>query len=215
MSSIELLNWARGPGLQWSLAIFIAGMILRTLEIFLLGRKPDLAEARGGSIGPGLRTVVTRSVPAKGLWLHSIAGYVFHVGFFVTLVFFTPHILLLAGVVDYRWPALPNSIIDVATIASIAALAFALVTRITDPVRRYLSRFSDYLALILTLLPLLTGYLAFHRLGLDYTLMLALHILSVELLLVLAPFTKLTHTITLLFARWYNGAIAGRKGVNA
>jgi hypothetical protein len=35
----------------------------------------------------------------------------------------------------------------------------------------------------------------------------------VELLLVVLPFTKLIHTFTVFFSRWYNGAIAGRKGV--
>jgi nitrate reductase gamma subunit len=42
---------------------------------------------------------------------------------------------------------------------------------------------------------------------------LALHILSVELLLIVIPFTKLMHLFTFALARWYNGAIAGRKGV--
>ena len=43
----------------------------------------------------------------------------------------------------------------------------------------------------------------------------ALHILSVELLMVLFPFTKLSHAFTLWIARWYNGAIAGYKGVQS
>ena len=69
------------------------------------------------------------------------------------------------------------------------------------------------LAWALTFLPLLTGYLALHHLLLDYTWMLALHILSVEALMVLLPFTKLTHTVTVFFARWYNGEAFARKGV--
>jgi hypothetical protein len=62
-------------------------------------------------------------------------------------------------------------------------------------------------------MPLVTGYMAFHRIGLDYTLMLALHILSVELLMIMLPVTKLTHAVTFAMARYYNGSNAGRKGV--
>jgi nitrate reductase gamma subunit len=47
----------------------------------------------------------------------------------------------------------------------------------------------------------------------EYTLMLALHLFSVELLLVLLPFTKLFHTFSLFISRWYNGDFFGRKGV--
>jgi nitrate reductase gamma subunit len=46
-------------------------------------------------------------------------------------------------------------------------------------------------------------------------LLLVLHIGSVELLMVAFPFTKLMHAFTLFMARYYNGAMAGRKGVNA
>jgi nitrate reductase gamma subunit len=37
----------------------------------------------------------------------------------------------------------------------------------------------------------------------------------VELLMVVFPFTKLMHVFTILFARWYNGAMAGRRGVKS
>ena len=78
---------------------------------------------------------------------------------------------------------------------------------------RFLSRFGDYLAWTVTFLPLLTGYMAYHHLLVDYTLMLAIHILTVELLLIVIPFTKLTHMLTLFISRWYNGEWFGRKGV--
>jgi nitrate reductase gamma subunit len=64
-------------------------------------------------------------------------------------------------------------------------------------------------------LPLVTGYLAFHRIGLAPPMLIALHILSVELLMVIFPFTKLMHAFTLFMARYYNGAIAGYKGVHS
>ena len=73
----------------------------------------------------------------------------------------------------------------------------------------------DYIVWLLTFLPLLTGYLAYHHMFLEYNLMLAVHILSVEALMIAVPFSRLSHMVTLFFARWYNGAIAGRKGVQS
>jgi len=213
MSAIELLSWARGPALQFSIAIFIIGILVRVLEIWLLGRKKDLSEPKAAGFSAGMRTIFSRSLPPPGMLKHLISGYIFHIGFFVVLFFFVPHILLFKDVLGFGWFGLPNGLIDGITILSLASLLYALSIRLSDPVRRMLSNFNDYFAWTVTFLPLLTGYLAFHRHFADYTLMLAIHILTVNLLLISFPFTKLTHAVTLFASRWYNGAIAGRKGV--
>ena len=94
-------------------------------------------------------------------------------------------------------------------------LLAVLVHRVQHRVMRYLSRFQDYLSWFVTILPLITGYLAFHRIGLTPTTLIAIHILSVELLMVVFPFTKLMHAFTLFMARYYNGSISGYRGVNS
>lgn len=214
MTDMELLNWARGPALEISLIIFIAGIVLRFLEIFLLGRKKDLSEPRQGGFMAGVTTVIMRSVEHHaGRPLDLVMAYTFHIGFLVVLFFFVPHILLFKDAFGLSWPGIPNGIADALTIISLLAMMYILAVRIMHPVRRMLSNFNDYFAWLLTFLPLLTGYLAFHRYGGDYTFMLALHVLSVNLLLVAFPFTKLTHAFTLVLARWYSGATSGRKGV--
>ncbi len=217
MNGPELLLWARGTGLQIAVAIFLFGLLVRFAELWLLGRKTDLSAARADVVGPGLRTVFSRSKPMPGALKQAplvfIGGYVFHIGFLVTLLFYVPHIHFLRSILGFGWPGLPPFLIDVLGLVTIATLIALLVTRFTDPVRRFLARADDYVAWTVTFLPLLTGYAAFHRLVADYTLMLALHVLSVELLLIVIPFTKLMHMFTFVVARWYNGAIAGRKGV--
>jgi nitrate reductase gamma subunit len=80
-------------------------------------------------------------------------------------------------------------------------------------VLRFLTNFEDLLAWFVTIAPLVTGYLAFHRLGTTAPMMLGIHILSVEVLMVVFPFTKLMHAFTLFMSRWYNGAISGYRGV--
>jgi nitrate reductase gamma subunit len=142
-------------------------------------------------------------------------GYIFHIGFFVTLLLYAPHILVIDKAFGVSWPALPTPVVDATAVITMIALIAVLLHRLKDPVLRFLSNFQDYFAWFLTILPLFTGYLAFHRVGLPPPTLLAIHILSVELLMVVFPFTKLMHAFTLFMARWYNGAIAGYKGVNS
>jgi len=220
MTETELLLWVRGPALQIATVIFLLGVVVRLVEILMLGRKKDLAEARGSSMSGGLRTILSRSVPDRGTMQHStfnvVAGYVFHIGFFVVLFFFAPHILLFQEVLGLSWAALPTPVIDATAVVTIIALLAVLVHRLRHPVMRFLSRFQDYLVWLVTILPLVTGYLAFHRVGVaPPPTLITIHILSVELLMVIFPFTKLMHAFTLFMARYYNGAIAGYKGVNS
>ncbi|HUN91713.1 MAG TPA: nitrate reductase [Burkholderiaceae bacterium] len=217
MSAMQFLVWVRGPGLQWSVAILIAGVLLRMFEILSLGRRPDLSEPRTATRGSGWRTVVMRSIPPASVFRTApalfILGYLFHLGLLASVALFVPHLELLRRILGLAWPGLPSPLVDAAALVALVALLMVLVYRLRDPVRRRLSTVEDYLVWALTFVPLATGYCAFHHLLLPYTAMLAVHILSVELLLAAVPFTKLSHAYTLLLARWYAGAIAARKGV--
>lgn len=219
MSEIEFLSWVRGPGFQIATIVLVAGVVIRVLEILLLGRKTNLAEAKGSEMASGLRTIVTRSVPDSDSFKRStftvVAGYLFHIGLFVTIFLFAPHILLIKDVTGFSWPSVPTPIVDALTVVSIISLLAILAHRFTNKVLRYLTNFEDLLVWFVTIAPLVTGYMAFHRIGMSGPMMLGIHILSVELLMVLLPFTKLMHTFTLFLARWYNGAISGYRGVQS
>jgi nitrate reductase gamma subunit len=219
MTETEFLLWLRGPALQVATVIFFVGVVVRLLEILVLGRKPDLAEARGSAVAGGLRTIVARSFPDRGTLQRAafteITGYIFHIGFFVTLLFYAPHILLFDSVLGFSWPALPTPVIDATAVVTMLALLAVLIHRLANRVVRFLSRFQDYLVWLLTMLPIVTGYIAFHRVGLAPPYLIAIHIISVELFLILFPFTKLMHTFTLFMSRYYNGAIAGHRGVKS
>ena len=219
MTETEFLLWVRGPALQVASIIFILGIAARVLEILIIGRKRDLAEARGSAVAGGLRTIIMRTFQDPGTWKRStftlVSGFVFHIGLFITIVLYAPHILVIEEVLGVSWPALPTPVVDATAVITMIALVAVLIHRLRDPVKRFLSRFQDYLVWFVTFLPLLTGYIAFHRIGLSPTMLIAIHILSVELLMVVFPFTKLTHAVTLFFSRYYNGAISGYRGVTS
>lgn len=219
MTEIELLTWARGPGFQIASIIFAAGILLRLVEILMLGRKANLAEAKGPAMSSGLRTIMTRTLPDAATYKRSMftitAGYIFHIGLFITIFLYAPHILLFKDVLGFGWPALPSTMIDAIAVITIISLIALLVHRLKDPVKRFLSTFDDYLGWFVTILPLVTGYIAFHRVGMPAPTLIAIHILSVELLMIVFPFTKLMHAFTLFLARYYNGAISGYRGVQS
>lgn len=213
----ELLLWIRGTGLQIASAVFVLGMSYRMLHLLLIGRKKSLAAARGSEWAGGLRTMWRRSFVLPRLSPRGrftvVAGYLFHLGFFVTLFFLSQHIALFRAVFGFGWPALPRGVIDIAAVLSIAAMIALLAHRLVDPVKRLLSDFQDYLSWALSFLPLLTGFMLLREIGFEYVTLLTLHIASVELLLVVAPFTKLAHMFSTFIARWYNGAVMGFKGI--
>ena len=219
MGANELLAWARGPGFDIALTIFVAGMLLRLLEVLALGNKPDLSPPRGSGPKGAVQTLLSRNLPRKAVFdrepLRIINGYVLHIGFFIVLFLYGPHIVLFESFLGFGWPALPSGMIDAVGAITILSLIAALVFRLNNKVIRFLSTKDDYVAWTVTLLPLLTGYMAYNHLVASYTMMLALHLLSVELLLVVAPFTKLTHMFSFAMARWYQGYQAGRRGVES
>lgn len=217
MNELQFLTWVRGTGLNIALVIFVLGTIWRLVEIYSLGRKADMAPRRNVAGASGWHTIARRSLPPPGMAKRSpvsyIGGYVFHIGLFIIVFLFAPHIQLVNGLLGVSWPGLPSQVVDAVTVVTLATMVVVLVDRINKPVKRYLSTFQDYFTWALTFLPVLTGFLAVKHLLLPYTTMLAIHILSVELLLIVLPFTKLIHVFTLIPSRWFNGDINGRKGV--
>lgn len=217
MNEMQFLTWVRGQGLDIAVSIFLLGVLWRLIEIYSLGRKKDLSAPRNVAGASGWNTIVRRSVPPEGLFRKSpvtyLGGYVFHIGLAIVVFLFAPHIKFIESMVGISWPGLPSQFVDLVAVVTIAAMVVVLFDRINKPVKRYLSTFGDWFTWTLTFLPVLTGWMAVQHLLLPYTTMLALHILSVELLLVFLPFTKLFHAFTVFGSRWYNGAVNGHKGV--
>lgn len=217
MNELQFLTWVRGTGLNIAVAIFLLGVTWRLFEIYSLGRRKDLSMPRHASGASGFHTVFRRSLAPPGMLKRSpvsyIGGYVFHIGLAVVVFGFAPHILLISNLTGLSWPGLPSQFIDLAAVVTMAAMLVMLFDRISKPVKRFLSTFEDWFTWAVTFLPVLTGWLAVQHLLLPYTTMLALHILSVEILLIVLPFTKLFHAFTLFGSRWYNGRVNAHKGV--
>jgi nitrate reductase gamma subunit len=225
---MNLLEFARGPALQLSLLIFVFGTVWRLLGLVLLPTRQDLSEPRNKAAWKGLRLIALRSWPRKeflsGAVFGEAMGYTFHAGYLLVLLFFAPHVLFIADILRIppdvlsgrlSWPALPTGVVTLISAVSLAALVALLIHRLTNPVKRLISNFDDYFSWFLTAAPLVTGIAASaHLAAWPYERLLAIHILSAELLLVWFPFGKLMHAFTIFASRGLTGVLFERKGAS-
>jgi len=214
---MSLLEFALGPALQWSIAILLFGIGWRLIGALLLNRPRDLSAPRSrATLRGALRLMVMRSWPHREFlprtWLSEALGYSFHIGFFIALLLALPHIKFVESIAGVSWPALPERVIHFVTLLSCVALLGVLIRRLTHPVLRMLSNFDDYASWVLTIAPLLTGLLIRSHIPVAYETLLAVHILSVELLMIWFPFSKLMHAFFIWTCRGTTGAAFTRKG---
>jgi nitrate reductase gamma subunit len=214
---MDLLDFARGPGLQLATLIFVVGLIWRVIHLYLTVKKTDISEARqGGAMGGGIRTIFSRFVHhepfRKRTRNGTILAYSMHIGLAVVVLGSAPHILFIESFSGLAWTPLPSIIIHVAAATTLAALLTSLGRRMSHPVLKMLSNFDDYFSWLVTTLPVVTGLLAVAHVGARYETLLALHILSFELFLIWFPFGKLMHSIIVFGSRYTTGVTFTRRG---
>lgn len=214
---MDLLDFARGPALEWSLVILVFGLAWRLVGILLLRNKPAVSEPRTtATVSGSLRMIAARMWPKPEFMpttaVNLALGYVLHVGLFIVVFLSYPHILFFKSLTGLSWPNAPNGVIFFAGAITVAALVALLIARLNSPVKRLLSNFDDYFSWLVTTVPLVTGLLSAAHVGARYETLLAIHILSVEVLFIWLPFGKLMHTITVFLSRGATGAAFARKG---
>ncbi len=214
---MDLLEFARGPALQVAAYIFVAGIIWRLVGILFLRKKPDFSEPRkGGGLPAALKVIYTRSFTAapfkRATMYPKMLAYVLHIGLFIVIFLFVPHIVFFQGFLGFDWPGLPNNVIFLSGVAAVVSGVALLVRRLTSPVLRLISNFDDYFSWFVTMLPIVTGLIMPIRMGIAYETLLAIHILSVALLMIWLPFGKLGHTFLVFVTRGTTGMVFERRG---
>ena len=219
---MDLLSFARGPALKVALAVFCLGVVWRIDGFALLRIRRDLNVPRASTAGylaAGLVTVGTRSWPHPEFIGRTGAGealgYSYHLGLFAVVLLFGPHIAFLGSLFGITWPGLPSSLITIVSVLTVTLFLAVLFRRVTNPVMRMLSNFDDYFSWCITMLVLATGLAATAHIGAPYQTLLALHILSVDALLLWFPFGKLMHAFYIFPSRALNGALLARKGATS
>ena len=217
---MTLLDFARGPALEVAIVVFAFGVMWRLLSLLLLPwahdrsrPRPDAPPAMIGAARGFIRHLWPPKPFVRSFLFATLNGYVFHVGLAVIVFGLAQHILFLHGLFGVAWPNLPSGVVAVVSVVTLASLIVALTRRLTSPVLRLISTFDDYFTWLVTVLPVVSGLVAVSHLWAPYETLLAVHILSVALLLIWFPFGKLMHAFLVFLTRSETGILYSRRGV--
>jgi nitrate reductase gamma subunit len=220
------LDLARGPLFAGAFLVMVLGLgrhLLLQLHALVLKKGRRLKQV-------SWRRVAMDSLSWAVPWRHMLRGtifisatsFLFHVGAILVPLFCQDHIILWEEFLGIGLPALGRGAADALTLSTIGCCLLLLGYRVVIKRARDLSRPSDYIVLLMVLLPFASGYLASHPNvnPLPWGGMMLLHILSAEALMVAIPFTKLSHIVLFVFDRlsevhWQLRPGAGEKVAEA
>ena len=206
---MDIYEIARGP-LAWIACIlFVIGSVYRLATLMIETRRERVLRPYM-SVKHGLRSIVRWVVPFGTLAMRknpvtTIVSFSFHVCVIVTPVLLLGHTVLLYESWSIHWWSMPDTVADRMTLVVIITGLSLLARRILLPHVRAMTSPSDVSLLAITLLPFLTGYIAYHQ-WFAYRPILILHVLSGEILMVAIPFTRLGHMLLFFLTRAYAGS---------
>ena len=210
---MDIYMLVRGP-LAWiALTVFTVGCLFRMVSFLIMGRREAILYS-GRSFKGGLLSIMEGVLPFGAAYMHkrpvfTMVAFLFHVCVLFTPVFVMAHTLSWYESWNILWWSIPDTWADVMTVIVVISCFFFFVRRIVVLEARQVTRFADFVLLLIVLLPFLTGFLAYHQWG-PYKPMLIAHILTGEVLLVTIPFSRLSHMVFFMFTRGYTGAEFGR-----
>ncbi|MFH2093743.1 MAG: sulfate respiration complex protein HmcE [Pseudomonadota bacterium] len=140
----------------------------------------------------------------------TLAFFGFHLGAVLVPLFLLGHNLFLQEKIGISLFAISSSFADVLSWAAIVSILFLTLRRLVLPEVRIMTTLYDYLILLISVAPFVTGLLARYQVG-DYSFWLNMHILSGEILLIAIPFTKLSHVFLFFASRAQLGMDFGIK----
>ena len=212
-----IYDFLTGPALWFTFIFFIGGLLVRIGLLFRLSRKKDQIIYNHISPKWALRSILYWLIPGGSASMRqqpffTVVAFVFHLSLLTVPLFLSAHNLLWEEAFNISLWSLPDALADGMTVALIAAAVFLYARRLIRPEVRILTSSWDYFLLIMTALPFLTGFLAYHQWG-PYEALLSLHILLSQVMLILIPITKLGHMILFFFTRAFIGfEMGGRRG---
>lgn len=213
-STDAIYNLARGPFVWTALVLCIVGTILRTIQFIML-TKVEQRNTRIQKVSPikqksahkfalnrisrffsGLKLTILGNSPVTIL-----VSCIFHLCLIITPIFLLAHNILLEESIGFSLFSFPERFTNGLTFIFLICAAYFLIRRILLPRLRSITSFYDYVILLITAAPFLTGFLAYYQVF-NYKMFIILHMLTGELLLIAIPFTKIYHMVFFFFGRF-------------
>jgi nitrate reductase gamma subunit len=140
----------------------------------------------------------------------TIVFFVFHIGVVAVPLFLLAHNLFLKEKLGFSFFTLHPPAADIMSWAVVIAAVVLLLRRLALPEVRILTTFQDYFILGATTAPFVTGLICRYE-PVNYDFWLLVHIAAGEILLILIPFTKLSHAALWFCSRAQIGMDFGIK----
>ena len=192
---MDFTSFIEGPLVWIAFLLFLAGMFTRvSLSIYTLIKNDKQKDTCFLNMMP---TLGRAFLPFHNALLkkpgYTALRYIFHACLFVVPIWFSGHIgLWEESRFGWSWTPMSDEWIDIMTLVLLGLAVFFFLRRIISSDIRSNSSKSDYLFIIITALPFLTGYFLTHGSLDDIPLlgnnMWTIHILSGEAILVTAVF---------------------------
>ena len=224
---MNFVAFVEGPLVWIAFLTFLIGSALRLLFFFTLSTKKDKPVYRFFSFKWMLLSISRWLFPVnpdlKKNPFFSVLGYLFHICLIAVPLFYSAHLMLWEeSRFKWKWWAMPDRWADWMTLLLLAIAVFFILRRLLSPHVRIITTASDYVLIIICALPFLTGYLNTHPDGTGYQWVTSalpfygqysttLHILSGALMLIVVPFTKLSHWVLFFISRAVTGMEFGRR----
>lgn len=218
---MDFFLFVEGPLLWIAFLTFFIGSILRAALFLSVSRKRDKIIYQYFSWKYVLATFGRWLLPLNKDVIKNpiftILGYMFHICLIVVPIWFSGHISLWEeSRFEWSWTPIPDGLADRMTLIFLAIALFFLLRRIVSADIRLLSTFSDYLLIVVVAMPFITGYFLTNgtvdNIGFLGENIQLIHMLSGELMLILIPFTKLSHFVLFFFSRGATAIEFGRRG---
>jgi len=128
--------------------------------------------------------------------MYSFASFGFHASILLVALFLRNHLDILDANIGISWAALPKPLLDVLTLVGILGMSILLLFRLYVVASRRLSKTADYLLLLLILNIFVSGFLAGRPWNpIPYDGLMLFHTLNGMALLLVIPFTKISHCV--------------------
>jgi nitrate reductase gamma subunit len=207
-----------GPMLWIALLVFFGGLAYRIVTYIRgLDWKLDrvaYSQYRAHGLKHAARSIGYFLVPyATHCWRNqpymTFFTFLFHLAVVLIPIFGAAHTTLWREWLGLPLPSLPGGVTQFLVWGFIISFAFLVLRRLALPQVRILTTKHDWFILGLTGLAFISGALA--AWGFSYDFWLLTHIFVVEVLLILTPFTKLSHMALFFMSRGQLGMDFGIK----
>ena len=214
-----MYQFLTGPMLWLSFGVFIVGCAVRVI-MYVRGLSWQLDRVAYGyhtsyAIGGALRSIIHWLIPFYSRnWrlkpAFTVVFFLFHLGLVFVPLFLYAHVMLWHERFGISLPSLPAGLADFLTIGVMLTFVVLTVRRLALPEVRIITTPQDFMILVISVLPFLTGFISAHSAD-EKPFWLLAHIVTGEIWLLAIPFTKLAHVVLFFMSRIQIGMDFGIK----